>query len=103
MLFEVRYGIQLRPTRVVVNPLSAAQYDFAMGALRLSYSASAVAAALGGRHAGTRAFEWHGLAPGSWTVAPSGAQPFAATVGSDGVLVFEAAVGEGIAVEATKN
>jgi hypothetical protein len=105
MLFEVRYGIQLRPTRVVVNPLSAPPaWDFVAGALRLSYSGAAVSAALGGMHAGTRTFEWHGLQQGDWTVAPpAGAPPVQASVGADGVLVFDSAVGEGLVVAATKN
>lgn len=103
MLFEVRYGIQLRPTRVVVNPLSAETWDFAMGALRLSYSGAAVGAALGGMHTGSRMFEWHGLQQGAWTVAVTGAPPVQASVAQDGVLVFNAAVGEGVQVAATKN
>jgi len=103
MLFEVRYGVQLRPTRVVVDPLSARDWDLALGALRLSYGAASVAAALGGRHQGTRTFEWHGLQEGAWTVAATGQPPTQASVGADGVLTFVAAVGEGLQVAATKN
>lgn len=106
MLFEVRYGIQLRPTRLVVRPLSAPQeWDLVLGGgvLSLHYSATAVAAALGGLHGGTRTFEWHGLQAGAWTVAATGAQPLPATVGQDGVLTFNAAVGEGMQVAATRN
>lgn len=103
MLYEVRYGISLRMTKVIVNPLSATNFDFSMGFLSIGYNSTAVSAALGGGHSGTRTFEWHGLAQGAWTVAASSGSPVPANVGGDGILTFSAPVGPGVSVTATKN
>lgn len=106
MLYEVKYGISLQMTKVIVNPLGApaAGLTFALGGLHVSYSASSFHAQLPRAHSGTRAFSVHGLAPGSaWTITPSGGAPQHATVGADGVLAFTAAVGGGAYVDAAKN
>ena len=104
MLYEVRYGISLQLTRVIVNPLSASNFDFVMGFLHIGYyNRVSVYAALGGGHSGVRAFEWHGVASGGWTVTASNGAPVGASVGADGVLRFTASVGEGMSVSATKN
>jgi len=103
MLYEVRYGISLQMTRVVVNPLSAKDFDFSMGFLSIGYNATAVSAALGGGPSGSRKFEWHGVAQGAWTVTATGGSPTPASVGADGVLSFSAPVGPGVSVSATKD
>jgi hypothetical protein len=100
---QVRYGISLQMTRVVVNPLSAKDFDFSMGFLSIGYNATAVSAALGGGHSGSRKFEWHGVAQGAWTVTATGGPPTPASVGADGVLSFSAPVGPGVSVTATKD
>lgn len=106
MLYEVKYGISLQMTKVVVNPLGApaAGLTFALGGLEINYSSSRFHAQLPLAHSGTRDFFVHGLAPGTaWTVTPSGGAPQPATVGADGILSFTAAVGGGAFVDAVKN
>ena len=37
MLYEVKYGISLQMTRVLVNPLTGVNFDFALGSLHIGY------------------------------------------------------------------
>jgi hypothetical protein len=101
MLYEVKMGIKLTTSRVVVDPLSAPLFDYAMGQLLLSYDATGhFHAQLPAAFSGNRNFTVTHLAAGSWTVTATGASPFSVPVGTDGVLSFEAQVGGGMVVDA---
>ena len=104
MLYEVKYGLSLQMTRVLVNPLAAPAtgFDLAIGGLLVSYSATAFHAQLPPAHSGTRTFVVSRVRPGAWTVTPSGGAGFPVTVGADGVLTFSAAVGGGAFVDDAK-
>ena len=105
VIYEVKYGISLQMTKVIVDPLAApaAGFSYAMGELLLSYSTTSFHARLPRAHSGSRTFTVTRLAPGAWTVTPSGGAAQPATVGADGVLTFVAAVGAGAFVDAVKN
>jgi hypothetical protein len=103
MLYEVKYGLSLQMTKVLVNPLLAAPYDFVMGDLRVSWAPTRFHATLPRAHAGARTFTVARLAPGAWTVTPSAGAPTPATVGDNGILTFTAAVGGGAFVDASKD
>ena len=104
MLYEVKYGISLQMTRVLVNPLAAPSsgFDYFVGALWISYSPTAFHATLPPGHSGSRAFTVTRVQPGAWTVKPSGSDAFPVTVKADGVLSFSAAVGGGAFVDAVR-
>jgi len=100
MIYEVRYGIALALTRIKVDPLSAAAFDFALGGLRITYARDAFAAKLTQGHAGARDFSVTQMTPGVYNVSGGGAAPRSATVGADGLLLFSAPdVAEGVAAE----
>jgi hypothetical protein len=105
MLYEVKYGLSLQMTRVLVNPLAAPAggFDLAIGGLSISYSATAFHAQLPRALSGARAFIVSRMQPGSWTVTPSGGAGFPVLVDGDGVLSFVAAVGGGAFVDAVKS
>jgi hypothetical protein len=105
MLYEVKYGISLQMTRVVVDPLAAPAggFDYFLGAVWVSYSPTSFHCELGLAHTGSRAFTVTKMAPGGYTVTATGEPaPFHVTVGADGVLSFSVAVGKGLAVDAVK-
>lgn len=104
MLYEVKYGISLQMTKVVVDPLAApaAGFSYILGGVWIDYSPTAFHAELTLAHTGARAFRVTKVQPGSWTVSPTGVTPFKVAVGADGVLSFSAAVGKGLAVDAVK-
>ena len=57
MLYEVKYGISLQMTKVVVNPLGASNFDFALGQLWIGYyNGEAFHAQLTDGHSGSRTF-----------------------------------------------
>ena len=105
MLYEVKYGISLQMTRVIVDPLAAPAggFDYALGGLWIGWSPSAFHATLPASASGNRAFNVTRVMPGSWIVTPSGGgAPVPVTVGADGVLSFSAVVGGGRFVDAVK-
>ena len=105
MLYEVKYGISLQMTKVIVDPLAAPASGFAylMGGVFISYAPTSFHTELTLAHSGSRAFTVTKVTPGTWTVTPTGVAPFKVAVGADGVLSFAAAVGKGLAVDATKD
>lgn len=105
MLYEVRYGISLTMTAVLVNPLSGTNWDYAMGQLHIGfYGGTAFYARLTAGHTGLRDFRVSRMQPGAYTVGgATGVAPFAATVGADGVLSFSVAVGEGFDVSVARS
>jgi hypothetical protein len=111
LLYEVKYGLSLQMQHVLVDPLSADDFDFAMGsgdgAIHIGYYAGAAFhATLPAAFSGTRTFSVTGAAQGAWTVTPTGPSApaaFPATVGADGVLTFTVPVGGGLGVDAAKN
>lgn len=112
LLYEVKYGLSLQMQHVLVDPLSADDFDFAMGSgdgnIHVGYynGGAAFHATLPAAFTGTRTFNVTGAAQGAWTVTPTGpaAPPaFPATVGADGVLSFTVPVGGGLGVDAAKD
>jgi len=106
MLYEVRYGLSLEMTRVVVDPLSARDWDFVAGqnGLHIGYhGGTAFHAALPTGHTGGRTFIVTGMVPGSYTVLSTDAgNNVTVPVASDGILRFDVAqVGPGQVVDAT--
>ena len=90
LIYEVRYGISLRLTSITVDPLSATDFDLALGGVHIGYHANATFhATLPQGASGARAFRVTRVAPGAWTVTVGGVPPQHATVGADGVLAFD--------------
>lgn len=100
MIYEVKYGISLKMTSVVVDPLDAPQFSFVVGGdIAITYDArGSFHAELTATHTGERAFTITRLAPGTYTVTQGVGQ---VVVGADGVLSFKCAVGAGLPVDAT--
>jgi len=104
MLYEVRYGISIQMTKVIVNPLSARSWDYVGGKeLHIGYyDGVGFHARLTSGHKGERTFIVSKMSPGSYAVNVAYMQPFNVSVAGDGVLTFIAPVGEGIVVDAVK-
>ena len=104
MIYEVKYGISIQMTRVLVNPLTATNFDFAMGQAHIGYyNGTAFHAQLPDGHSGPRNFIVSRMQPGPYTVYNVGLPPFNTTVGTDGVLSFSVRVGKGYVVDAKHN
>ena len=104
LLYEVKYGISIQMTQVIVDPLTARNFDYAMGELWIGYyNGTAFHAQLTKRHSGTRQFHVTRMQPGTYTVKPSYANAFTVQVEDDGVLSFSASVGSGLFVDASHN
>ena len=104
MLYEVRYGISLQATRVLVNPLSARDFDLPLGPSGASlgyYNGTSFFAQLPPAHTGSRTFVLGGMADGGYTITPSARAPFEAQA-AGGSLSFTVAVGPGMSVSAAK-
>ncbi len=101
MLYEVKYGISIQMTQVIVNPLGCVNYDFAMGQLWIGYyNGTAFHAQLTDTHTGNRTFIVTGMSVGTYVVTQTGYAPAKVDVSADGVLTFVAEVGAGHVVDA---
>lgn len=100
MIYEVKYGLSLTMTRVLVDPLDAPQFSFFVGGgINITYDArGSFHAELTSTHSGDRTFTVTRLAPGTYDVTQGVGQ---VVVGADGVLSFKCTVGAGLPVDAT--
>ena len=104
MLYEVKYGISLQMTKVVVDPLAppAGGFTYALGGVLVSWSPTTFHCELSLAHSGARTFHVTKMESGRYTVTPAGLAPFGVTVGASGELLFSVPVGVGHAVDVRK-
>jgi hypothetical protein len=95
-------SLTVQLSEVIINPLVARDWVFALGDVVLSYHGGATFhAQLPALASGTRAFTVTGMSQGLFNITqlPSG-QHSQVPVGADGILRFSAAVGGASAVDA---
>jgi hypothetical protein len=101
MIYEVKYGISIQLSKVIVNPLGCYYYDFQLGQLWIGYyNNTGFHAKLTDSHSGMRTFNVYSMQEGVYNVTQSGYAPVLVDVGADGLLAFDAEVGPGQVVDA---
>lgn len=88
LIFEVRYGIKMLPASIVVDPIGAAPFFFALSSLRITYNQTNFMMQLPPAHRGIRLCTVKGVSPGLWRYGIGGQTVGNVSVSQDATLSF---------------